>query len=255
MEFRSCLPSRCGDDRGPNPAKRLCGSLSRVCDPPLGCQVQIAWACAVRWHALFPTLVGRTVQVCLARNPKDSPLWGCLDAHFAAFLEIYPQAIYSEVYKRNDRSFLHPIIPEVVEMFMGCRHFTKDFARVRCDHCPREICFRSPARADGSVPPATRRRCISSACCWPRPYWCPCRTGICALRPRSYFRFHRGLIKGPCRIAHACLAEFQCNTLGMLEGTTGVVMPSTYSSNPSTSTRTSTCWRSTGSSRRAVFSL
>jgi len=41
---------------------------------------------------------------------------------------------------------------------------------------------------------------------------------------RPYFRFHRGLIKELCRIAHRCLAEFQRTTLGLPEGTTGVVM-------------------------------
>jgi len=41
---------------------------------------------------------------------------------------------------------------------------------------------------------------------------------------RPYFRFHRGLIKELCRIAHACLAEFQRATLGLPEGITGVVM-------------------------------
>jgi len=41
---------------------------------------------------------------------------------------------------------------------------------------------------------------------------------------RPYFRFHRRLIKELCRIAHRCLAEFQRTTLGLPEGTTGVVM-------------------------------
>jgi hypothetical protein len=41
---------------------------------------------------------------------------------------------------------------------------------------------------------------------------------------RPYFRFPRGLIKELCRIAHACLAEFQRTALGLPEGITGVVM-------------------------------
>ena len=41
---------------------------------------------------------------------------------------------------------------------------------------------------------------------------------------RPYFRFHRGLIKELCRIAHRCLADFQRTTLGLPDGTTGVVM-------------------------------
>jgi hypothetical protein len=35
---------------------------------------------------------------------------------------------------------------------------------------------------------------------------------------RPYFRFHRGLIKELCRIAHSCLTEFQLTTLGLPEG-------------------------------------
>lgn len=53
-------------------------------------------------------------QVYRARNPRSSPLWRCLDAHFDTFLDIYP-----EVYER-EYGFLRPIIPEVVEKFMGC---------------------------------------------------------------------------------------------------------------------------------------
>ncbi|MFM8830904.1 MAG: transposase zinc-binding domain-containing protein [Spartobacteria bacterium] len=71
-------------------------------------------------------------QVYRARNPKASPLWRCLDAHFDTFLEIYP-----EVYE-HDYGFLRPIIPEVVEKFMGCGDFANGFARVRCDHCAHE---------------------------------------------------------------------------------------------------------------------
>jgi len=75
---------------------------------------------------------------------------------------------------------------------------------------------------------------------------------------RPYFRFHRGLIKELCRIAHRCLAEFQRTTLGLPEGTTGVVIPTrvgTPSANTSTSTRTSTRWPPTGSLWTAGFSM
>jgi hypothetical protein len=88
-------------------------------------------------------------QVYRARNPKGSPLWRCLDAHFDTFLDIYP-----EVYER-EYGFLRPIIPEVVEKFMGCGDFAKGFARVRCDHCAHEylLALRSPLRARSSTRP------------------------------------------------------------------------------------------------------
>ena len=47
-------------------------------------------------------------QAYRARNPKASPLWQCLDAHFDTFLDIYP-----EVYER-EYGFLRPLIPEVL---------------------------------------------------------------------------------------------------------------------------------------------
>jgi hypothetical protein len=56
-------------------------------------------------------------QVYRARNPKASPLWRCLDAHFDTFLEIYP-----EVYER-EYGFLRPIIPEVA---IHCRLLIAD---------------------------------------------------------------------------------------------------------------------------------
>jgi hypothetical protein len=39
---------------------------------------------------------------------------------------------------------------------------------------------------------------------------------------RPYFRFHRGLIKELCHIAHRSLAEFQRTTLELHKGTAGV---------------------------------
>ena len=71
-------------------------------------------------------------QAYRARRPKSSPLWQCLDAHFDTFLDIYPKAY------EHDYGFLRPVIPEVVEKFMGCGDFANSFARVRCDHCAHE---------------------------------------------------------------------------------------------------------------------
>ena len=51
---------------------------------------------------------------------------------FDTFLDIYPKAY------EHDYGFLRPVIPEVVEKFMGCGDFTKGFARVRCAHCAHE---------------------------------------------------------------------------------------------------------------------
>jgi hypothetical protein len=43
-------------------------------------------------------IVAFKVKACPARRPKLSPLWQCLDAHFDAFLEIYPE-VYENDYE------------------------------------------------------------------------------------------------------------------------------------------------------------
>jgi hypothetical protein len=161
-------------------------------------------------------------QVYRARNPKASPLWRCLDAHFDTFLEIYP-----EVYER-EYGFLRPIIPEVVEKFMGCGDFAKGFARVRCDHCKHEYLLAFSCKGRWFCPSCHQKKVqlfgalLAETILAPVPHRHLTFTIPKMLRP--YFRFHRGLIKELCRIAHRCLAEFQRTTLGLPEGTTGVVM-------------------------------
>ncbi|MBJ7259720.1 MAG: transposase [Chthoniobacterales bacterium] len=161
-------------------------------------------------------------QVYRARNPKASPLWQCLDAHFDTFLEIYP-----EVYER-EYGFLRPIIPDVVEKFMGCGDFAKGFARVRCDHCAHEYLLAFSCKGRWFCPSCHQKKVqlfgalLAETILAPVPHRHLTFTIPKMLRP--YFRFHRGLIKELCRIAHACLAEFQRTTLGLPDGITGVVM-------------------------------
>jgi len=66
------------------------------------------------------------------RNPKASALYQCVQAHFAAFEEVYPSR-YQEQY-----GFYRPVIGRVVEKFLLCGDLTKGFARVRCDTCRHE---------------------------------------------------------------------------------------------------------------------
>jgi hypothetical protein len=78
----------------------------------------------------LPVSVQDLRRISVGRNQPEtnaSPLWRCLDAHFDTFLEIYP-----DVYER-EYGFLRPIIPEVVEKFMGCGDFANGFARVRVE--------------------------------------------------------------------------------------------------------------------------
>ena len=62
-------------------------------------------------------------QVYQPRNPKASPLWRCVDAHFEEFLQVY-----SERYQPR-YGVLRDVIPEVVGKFLECGDFEKGFAR------------------------------------------------------------------------------------------------------------------------------
>ena len=161
-------------------------------------------------------------QAYRARRPKLSPLWQCLDAHFDTFLDIYPEA-----YER-DFGFLRPNIPEVVGKFMGCGDFANGFARVRCDHCAHEYLLPFSCKGRWFCPCCHQKKVqlfgalLAETVLAPVPHRHFTFTIPKMLRP--YFRFHRGLIKELCRIAHRCLAEFHRTTLGLPEGTTGVVM-------------------------------
>jgi hypothetical protein len=72
------------------------------------------------------------MQVNRARNPKKSPLWQCAHRHYDEFEEVYPEK-YQPRY-----GILRPVIPEVVQKFLGCGDPQRGFARIRCDHCERE---------------------------------------------------------------------------------------------------------------------
>ena len=87
-------------------------------------------------------------QAYRARRPKSSPLWQCLDAHFDTFLDIYPKAY------EHDYGFLRPVIPEVVEKFMGCGDFTKGFPACAATTAPTSRTGREPGETDNRRLPA-----------------------------------------------------------------------------------------------------
>ena len=60
-------------------------------------------------------------QVYQPRNPKASPLWRCVDAHFEEFLQVY-----SERYQPR-YGVLRDVIPEVVGKFLECGDLEKGF--------------------------------------------------------------------------------------------------------------------------------
>ena len=71
------------------------------------------------------------------RNPKASPLYQCVQTHFAEFEASYATR-YQEKY-----GFYRPVIGRVVEKFLGCGDLTKGFARIRCDTAGFRLLFHS----------------------------------------------------------------------------------------------------------------
>ncbi|TAN35795.1 MAG: hypothetical protein EPN23_10365 [Verrucomicrobia bacterium] len=58
------------------------------------------------------------------RQPRTSPLWRCLVAHFDEFLALYPERYQARL------DGLRPVIQHVVEKFMACGDLAQGFARI-----------------------------------------------------------------------------------------------------------------------------
>jgi Zn finger protein HypA/HybF involved in hydrogenase expression len=162
------------------------------------------------------------VQPYRARRPRASRLWQCLSGHFDAFLESY------ESHYRHDYGHLRPIIPEVVGKFMGCGDYSRGFARVRCDHCTHEYLLPFSCKGRWFCPSCHQKKVqlfgsfLSETILAPIPHR-HITIGIPKML-RPYFRFHRGLIKELCRIAHGCILDFQRTALNLPDGVSGAVM-------------------------------
>ena len=69
------------------------------------------------------------------RNPKASPLWQCLKAHFDAFVHNY-QDLYEKEF-----GFFRVVIEKVVDKFLDCGDLAKGFARAKCEDCGETFIF------------------------------------------------------------------------------------------------------------------
>ena len=112
-------------------------------------------------------------QVYQPRNPKASPLWRCVDAHFEEFLQVY-----SERYQPR-YGVLRDVIPEVVGKFLECGDLEKGFARVRCPECRHEFLVAFSCKARWFCPSCHQKKVLffgefSPATCSP---WSPIATG------------------------------------------------------------------------------
>ena len=90
-------------------------------------------------------------QVYQPRNPKASPLWRWVDAHFEEFLQVY-----SERYQPR-YGVLRDVIPEVVGKFLECGDLEKGFARVRCPECRHEFLVAFSCKARWFCPPHQKK--------------------------------------------------------------------------------------------------
>jgi hypothetical protein len=151
-----------------------------------------------------------------SRKPKSSPLWKCFHAHFDHFTAAYPRDYQSRY------GVLRGVIPEVVDKFMGCGDFAKGFARVRCDECNHEYLLAFSCKGRWFCPSCHQKKV--------QVFGAMLAESIVAVVPhrhftftipkmlRPYFRFHRGLLKQLCRIAHQCVSDFQRDAFGDANG-------------------------------------
>ena len=161
-------------------------------------------------------------QVYQPRNPKASPLWRCVDAHFEEFLQVY-----SERYQPR-YGVLRDVIPEVVGKFLECGDLEKGFARVRCPECRHEFLVAFSCKARWFCPSCHQKKVLffgeflAGDVLAPVPH----RHWILALPKmlRPYFKFHRALLKDLCRIAHQCLTEYFRSAVGLPEAVPAAVM-------------------------------
>ena len=152
-------------------------------------------------------------QVYQPRNPKASPLWRCVDAHFEEFLQVY-----SERYQPR-YGVLRDVIPEVVGKFLECGDLEKGFARLRCPECRHEFLVAFSCKARWFCPSCHQKKVLffgeflAGDVLAPVPH----RHWILALPKmlRPYFKFHRALLKDLCRIAHQCLTECFRSAVGL----------------------------------------
>ena len=67
------------------------------------------------------------------RNPRESPLYALLEAHYEEFERVYPER-YQARY-----GLFRPVIRKAVFEFLKCGDLREGFARVRCPDCRHEF--------------------------------------------------------------------------------------------------------------------
>ena len=147
---------------------------------------------------------------------KSSPLWKCFHAHFDHFTAAYPRDYQSRY------GVLRGVIPEVVDKFMGCGDFAKGFARVRCDECSHEYLLAFSCKGRWFCPSCHQKKvqifgamlAESILAAVPHRHFTFTIPHTISQMLLPYFRFHRGLLKQLCRIAHQCMSDFLRDAFG-----------------------------------------
>jgi len=105
---------------------------------------------------------------------------------------------------------------------MQCGDFAKGFARVRCDECSHEYLFAFSCKGRWFCPSCHQKKVqvfsamLAESILAAVPHRHFTFTIPKMLRP--YFRFHRGLLKQLCRIAHQCVSDFLRDAFGERDG-------------------------------------
>ena len=88
------------------------------------------------------------------RQPRSSPLWRCLVAHFDEFLALYPDRYEARL------GGLRAVVKHVVEKFLACGDLAHGFARIRCRYCRQDFLLAFSRRGRGFCPSCHQKRVL-----------------------------------------------------------------------------------------------
>ena len=98
--------------------------------------------------------MAKQVGIYRPRSPQKSPFYQCIADHFEEFVQVYDERFEREY------GFWRPVILEVIQKFLECGDLTHGFARIRCDHCGRELLLAFSCKGRSFCPSCHMKRVL-----------------------------------------------------------------------------------------------
>lgn len=156
------------------------------------------------------------------RNPRESPLWQCLSAHFYDFVQEYEEK-YEATY-----GYFRPVIEDVINKFIDCGDLRKGFARAQCGECGGSFIIGFSCKCRYVCPTCHQKKAllfgesIMNEVVFPVPH----RQHVFTIPKmlRLYFRNDRTLLGKLANVAKDCVLEFFRTILDLPDGKLGMVI-------------------------------